>query len=213
MTLVCLTGMHRSGTSLMASYLQHCGISMGQRLVKPGVGNPKGHFEDRDFVEFHKAVLRSNRTYMYAPCNSLVIGDEHRERARKIVQSRVASGIDWGFKDPRGSLFLDFWKQILPDARYLFVYRDPYLVIDSLFRRKGDWPLYAMFGWAAGAWLRYNRDILRFFLENERQCAHGQYRWVQQETGGIAGGGRTEAGTVAGQALFGRVFAKSDNFR
>jgi hypothetical protein len=171
MITVCLAGMHRSGTSLMASYLQHCGISMGQRLVQPGVGNPKGHFEDRDFVEFHKAVLRFNRTYMYAPCKSLAINDELRDRAREIVRSRATAGLNWGFKDPRSSLFLNFWKSMLPDARYLLVYRDPYLVIDSLFRRKGDWPLYFMFGWAASAWQRYNRDILRFFLENESLCA------------------------------------------
>ena len=144
---------------------------MGQRLVQPGVGNPRGHFEDKDFVEFHKELLRSNRSYMYAPRDSLTVNSEYREKAKRLLQSRLSAGTDWGFKDPRSSLFLPFWKSLLPDARYLLVYRDPYLVIDSLFRRKGDWPLYLMFGWAAGAWLRYNSDILKFFLSNQDYCA------------------------------------------
>lgn len=170
MKVVCLLGMHRSGTSLMASYLQHCGISMGQRMVQAGVGNPKGHFEDKDFVEFHKAVLRRNGSYMYAPKPLLDVDDEHRQKAREMVHQRRAAGSDWGFKDPRGALFLDFWGELLPEARYFFVYRDPYLVIDSLFRRKGDWPLYLMFGWAASAWIRYNNEILAFFKKNPQKC-------------------------------------------
>ena len=44
-----VTGMHRSGTSMVAAYLQQAGVSIGRNLIGPAPGNPRGHFEDRDF--------------------------------------------------------------------------------------------------------------------------------------------------------------------
>jgi hypothetical protein len=36
-----ILGMHRSGTSLFASWLDKCGINMGDKMLGAGVGNPK----------------------------------------------------------------------------------------------------------------------------------------------------------------------------
>jgi hypothetical protein len=55
-----VTGMHRSGTSLTASLFQKVGVDIGKKLVGAADGNVKGHFENVDFVEFHKSVLRSH---------------------------------------------------------------------------------------------------------------------------------------------------------
>jgi len=41
-----LTGMHRSGTSLMASILQSAGVNVGKNLLEPDKRNPHGFFED-----------------------------------------------------------------------------------------------------------------------------------------------------------------------
>jgi hypothetical protein len=57
---------------------------------------------------------------------------------------------------------LKLWSRIDPALRYIFLYRNPYAVIDSLFRRRGDCILYARPWWAGGAWLRYNNEILQF---------------------------------------------------
>ena len=46
-----ITGMHRSGTSLVASWLNLCGLILDQgRVIPPLIGNKKGFFEDLDFV-------------------------------------------------------------------------------------------------------------------------------------------------------------------
>ena len=58
-SVIAVTGMHRSGTSLVASLLQSAGINIGQRLMNAGEGNVKGHFEDLDLVEFHESILKS----------------------------------------------------------------------------------------------------------------------------------------------------------
>ncbi len=48
---VVIAGMHRSGTSLVASYLSSLGIGLGDRLLSADANNRHGYFEDADFRE------------------------------------------------------------------------------------------------------------------------------------------------------------------
>ena len=54
---IIVAGMHRSGTSIVASLLSALGVDIGQRLLPPDKGNPRGYFEDIDFLEFQRRVL------------------------------------------------------------------------------------------------------------------------------------------------------------
>ena len=54
-----ILGMHRSGTSLLAALLEDWGVHIGETLVGADVGNPRGHFEDRDILDFHTRALAS----------------------------------------------------------------------------------------------------------------------------------------------------------
>src|SRR6185295_14229625 len=58
-TAVCVTGMHRSGTSVVAGALALLGASLGEpsRLLKAGADNPKGYFEIRAVVELDDELL------------------------------------------------------------------------------------------------------------------------------------------------------------
>ncbi|HUU33183.1 MAG TPA: hypothetical protein VMW48_03915, partial [Vicinamibacterales bacterium] len=58
MSPLIVLGMHRSGTSLAASLLADAGLDVGTRLLGANASNPRGHFEDEDFVELQQAVLR-----------------------------------------------------------------------------------------------------------------------------------------------------------
>ena len=53
--------MHRSGTSMLASWLHHCGLNLCERLLGSGVGNLRGHFEDWDFIELTEQMLKQVR--------------------------------------------------------------------------------------------------------------------------------------------------------
>ena len=53
-------GMHRSGTSLVAQWMQRCGINMGDELMGPKNDNIKGFYEDMDFFNLHKDILLDN---------------------------------------------------------------------------------------------------------------------------------------------------------
>jgi hypothetical protein len=75
----------------------------------------------------------------------------------------------WGWKDPRTTLFLDFWAEVVSDLQFLLLFRAPWEVVDSLFRR-GD----AVFGQdpdlAARVWLNYNQAILDFQARFPSRC-------------------------------------------
>ena len=56
---VCVTGMHRSGTSFVAGALRFLGVSLGDpaRWLKPGADNPLGYFEVAALVQLDDEVL------------------------------------------------------------------------------------------------------------------------------------------------------------
>jgi len=166
-----LGGMHRSGTSLLASLFEGAGVSVGTRLLGSGTGNDVGHFEDLDFQEFHQRALVGNGLSaegFTADALPRVPEPLHAE-ALRIVDDRRRQGGVWGWKDPRTVLFLDFWAERLPDARYVFVFRRPWEVVDSFFRR-GD-PAFTFHPQlAARVWLHYNRRILAFIQRHPERC-------------------------------------------
>lgn len=161
--VLAIAGMHRSGTSLTASILGSAGVYLGDRLVGVDVGNDKGHFEDVDFVEFHKQVLRSQSldadglTFQ----TQMPVADRYVKIAQDLTKEKSRHCL-WGWKDPRTTLFLDFWLQLLPDANFLLVYRSPWEVVDSLYRRGTDEAIAAYPEKAVELWMHYNQKMLEF---------------------------------------------------
>jgi glycosyltransferase involved in cell wall biosynthesis len=177
LTLI-VTGMHRSGTSLVASFIQAIGVNLGERFFPSDALNLKGYFEDLDFLEFQREVLKNS-------CRSEEIGwhdwgwttsefldyskfSQYTETAKELIKSRQDYGEIWGWKDPRTTLMLDFWHQLLPEVKYLFVYRYPWDVLNSIVRPNSlvfaDRPDYALKAWAF-----YNRHLLKFYREHSEQ--------------------------------------------
>jgi hypothetical protein len=128
--------MHRSGTSMLASWLKACDLDIGRELLGEGLGNERGHFEDMDFLRLHERILAANGIL----CGGLLkteplrlspaLHSEMRELVRRKSQSP-----QWGWKEPRTCLFSREYLQLLPDACHLVVFRHYALVVDSLVRR------------------------------------------------------------------------------
>lgn len=165
-----VTGMHRSGTSFTASLLQSAGLDIGQRLIGPGHGNVKGFFESADFVEFHEMVLRSQglNDIGWTLQEQIDVEDQYVKKAKEIISTSSRSPI-WGWKDPRTTLFLDFWLNLLPDANFLLIYRSPWEVVDSLYRR-GDEIFVAQPELAVKMWMHYNQKVLEFYDKISSRC-------------------------------------------
>lgn len=167
---VVITGMHRSGTSLVANVLREAGLDIGPD-VGLGLGQPRGHFEDRAFHDLHEAILTAGgRSCFTADEGSLgKVEPVFEEQARALAVSREDRPF-WGWKDPRTCLFLDLWDGLLPQARYLFLYRHPVDVALSLWRRNTD-PELSRDPWLAfRSWELYNRRILAFLDRHPERC-------------------------------------------
>ena len=162
--------MHRSGTSLVASVLREAGLDIGQD-VSPGLGQPRGHFEDRAFHGLHEAILDASGRSCFTADEASIheVPPVFEERARALVAAR-ADWPFWGWKDPRTCLFLDLWERHLPQARYLFLYRHPVDVALSLWRRNTD-PELRRDPWLAfRAWELYNRRLLALRDRHPERC-------------------------------------------
>lgn len=167
--VLCLAGMHRSGTSLVMSWLEAAGLRIdnGDRLGADH-GNERGHYEDKQFVGFHSGLISTRwpRSWGWkaAPTRPLAFNDEQRERARRIVRQRDSEPGAWGWKDPRTCLFLDAWKQVLPRMRVLGVWRPCEEVVRSLrgrARHRRDRVSAVSIPLGVRLWVSHNRLLLR----------------------------------------------------
>jgi hypothetical protein len=72
-----------------------------------------------------------------------------------------ATAACWGWKDPRTSVLLDFWDARVPAARYIFTYRAPWDVAESM-QRLGAEPFLRDPDLAFRIWRHYNRALMTF---------------------------------------------------
>lgn len=146
-SIVCVIGMHRSGTSAIARGLECLGLQMGNALIAPGDDNPKGYWEDKDVLEINKEILEvadvawndvrilPDSLFIEGPLNVYV------DRAKKLLESRIKQYPNWGFKDPRTLRVLPYWLQAAQQAdiglKFVVALRHPYAVAESLHKRNG----------------------------------------------------------------------------
>lgn len=133
--IVCVLGMHRSGTSCLTGSLQKAGLLLG-KYHSWNRYNQKGNRENQDIVDFHEALLAANRASWDRPPAKLGYGEEDVERARQLIAAYSGSGA-WGFKDPRTLLALPLWREAAPDMTYVGIFRHPLAVAESVSRRSG----------------------------------------------------------------------------
>jgi hypothetical protein len=138
--IVCITGMHRSGTSLAAQWLALAGLplTIGGDIA-PDISNPRGYYEDLDFVRLHAAHLRRINRFSFGwnmtPANFLHFNETERARMRAIIAARHIRYPVWGWKDPRTTLFLDDWKTLIPALKVMIIWRPCAMVVASLLSR------------------------------------------------------------------------------
>lgn len=160
-TVVCVLGMHRSGTSVAARMLNLLGASLGpaHQLVGPADDNPSGFWEHRPIVRLNDEILaRLGGNCVRLPafpagweCAPEL--DDLRARAHAILRAGFAGEKFWAWKDPRTCLTLPFWQRLLPPMRYVICVRGPAQVALSLERRSGMPRERALYLWLA--YVRY----------------------------------------------------------
>ena len=175
MTAVIVLGMHRSGTSLVASMLEAMGVDMGERLMPASLDNPHGYYEDLDFYEMNEAILEEAGGSWWRPPSAQAI--EAAGEALKYPIGRLVNERDWkklwGWKDPRTCLTAGLYHSHLDDARYVVVRRDRPAIIASLLKRNGG----QLEEWKALC-AEYERRVVRFLLSAGAPVHHIRYEDV-----------------------------------
>ncbi|WP_416398657.1 sulfotransferase family protein [Allohahella sp. A8] len=145
-TVVVVLAMHRSGSSALTRGLCTFGVELGDNLMPPAKGeNDKGFWEDISFHALNEQLLKKMGTSWDSPAPSRNIDEfeliAETKAALSLLQARLAETDVFGFKDPRTSILLPFWKEVFKqahvDVKYVFSVRQPQAIAQSLLVRDG----------------------------------------------------------------------------
>lgn len=152
--IICILGMHRSGTSALTGSLQQYGLELGKHHTW-NRHNQKGNRENQDLVDLHDSILATNGGSWDNPPKKVDWSSEHVERACDILAS-YSDVQHWGFKDPRTLIVLPFWRELCSNLRYVGIFRHPVAVAKSL-NKRDNMPMET----AYQLWYEYNSRLLR----------------------------------------------------
>ena len=154
--VVCVLGMHRSGTSCVTGTLQAAGVFLGE-VFTHNKHNVKGNRENGAIMALHNDLLAANGGAWNDPPSVVRWSDEFRARRDEIIAGLAAAAPCWGFKDPRTLLAFDGWLEVLPQVRLVGVVRHPRAVARSLHSR-GGMPVEK----AIHLWTEYNTRLAQY---------------------------------------------------
>ena len=221
-SLLTVAGMHRSGTSLVASFLEALGVDMGRELVSLDAENPRGYFEDVGFLDLDRRLLH---------CSTAVTDGGHRDwgwtESEQLDRSRFGELLPaaqaliekrsgemegpWGFKDPRATLLLDFWNEVAADAKFVLLYRYPWDVADSMQRLGADVFLERP-EYAYRIWSFYNRHLLSFYRRHSDRAVLASTNALVRQPDRFVDLLKGKLGLELGAALWDELYEK-DLFR
>ena len=194
---ICITGMHRSGTSLVANVLRLCGLYLGEEsdFMPATSDNQNGYWENRKFVTVNDEILKElGGMWDLPPATSDGWAEEGRFSCLRLKCERLLSEFSahepWGWKDPRSCLTLPFWRS-LGTLKTPFLYgrgaklrivlcvRNPFEVFYSLRDREHTSNRAGL-----NLWLIYNQAVLDSTLPEDRIVTHYEayFSDARQET-------------------------------
>lgn len=180
---ICITGMHRSGTSLVTNLLHLCGVYLGKEdeLMPASRDNPSGYWENRKFSTLNDEILAE----LGGAWDSPPVAQPEWEENERFNPLRVKAEIllqgfrnqePWGWKDPRNSLTLPFWEDLIKmpfllgvgsKLKIVLCLRHPLEVFRSLRERE-----YTPSAEGCNLWLIYCQSVLNSSLPSDRIITH-----------------------------------------
>jgi O-antigen biosynthesis protein len=141
---VLVLGMHRGGTSAVSQILVALGLDAGPSagLIGATDSNRHGHYEVRKITDLNEEMLASlGCSWLSPPTDAAAVAalakGPFREQAREALSGQFTDQ-PWFLKDPRLSLLLPFWREVLPIQPVVIgVVRSPSAIVRSLLRRDG----------------------------------------------------------------------------
>ena len=157
-SIVCILGMHRSGTSCLTGSIQEAGFESPKALAW-NYDNLKGNREEMDVIAINHKVLQQNQQswrrvrtdWDLSWSAELVAQRDH------IIMDRLQYDETWIFKDPRTVLTLPFWQEIALPLIKVGSFRHPMKSALSLFNRN-----HIPIKQGLKLWKQYNEKILEY---------------------------------------------------
>lgn len=145
--LIVVLGMHRAGTSAVTRALQVMGVDLGKNFLPVQADNPKGFWEDLDIISLNEEMLGfiKNEWHFLTPIQEkdveVLRSHGYVTQAVELLRKKTGEDRIFGFKDPRVSKLLPFWKEVFAQDEYEVYYvlaiRHPLSVSRSLEKRDG----------------------------------------------------------------------------
>lgn len=168
--MIIVTGMHKSGTTLISEWLHNSGIKMIDHFPLPNkleysVGN---QFERLSFLNLNNYILQMrNKSSLHLPQNIIRINDNLLDAFHSVRDYQKGN---WGAKDPRICLLLEEYIRIFPESEFIFVFRNPMEVA----RRYSKTNKINIFK-SLKTWLVYNESILDFIASHKANYSIIEY--------------------------------------
>ena len=149
--------------------------------MPPQADNPDGFWEHLGFVALNDELLnalggawdlppKTDEDFKHPQLDPL------RLKARILIEGFASANV-WGWKDPRNSLTLPFWEDLLPGLRTLIVVRNPLEVAYSMRERNGT-----SYSFGLRLWEIYNRCVIETATKEARLVTHYDLFFENAET-------------------------------
>ena len=168
---------------MLTRLLHACGLYLGPKkeLMPAQADNPDGFWEHLAFVSLNDELLselggawdlppKADEDFKHPQLDPL------RLKARILIEGFASANV-WGWKDPRNSLTLPFWEDLLPGLRTLIVVRNPLEVAYSMRERNGT-----SYSFGLRLWEIYNRRVIETATKEARLVTHYDLFFENAET-------------------------------
>ncbi|PYJ66798.1 MAG: hypothetical protein DME78_03810, partial [Verrucomicrobia bacterium] len=158
---------------MLTRLLHACGLYLGPKdeLMPAQADNPDGFWEHLGFAALNDELLnelggawdlppKTDETFEHARLDRL------RMKAQLLIEPFNSAGL-WGWKDPRNSLTLPFWQDLLPGVKTLIMVRNPLEVAHSMKERNGT-----SYSFGLRLWEIYNKRLIETASKQERLVTH-----------------------------------------
>ena len=169
---VCVAGMHGSGGPMVAQLLYRLGLDLGAGPLVGGPADPESRWGNQSFVRINEGILRALGGDWDVPPPLAPVWERDeglgvwRREAEALVEGFRGRG-PWGWEDPRNSLTLPFWLDVLPEMRVVVCVRNPLEAADAL-RGRGVTSL----AFGLNLWRAYNERLLEALPEGRYVVTH-----------------------------------------
>lgn len=159
---------------MVAQLLHRCGLYLGpeDQISASGDDNPDGYWEHKGFRSINERVLGAfGGGWDLPPSMSAGWHEDDRLIPLRSEAERLLRGFEgherWGWKDPRTSLTLPFWMDLIPSLRVLVCVRSPLEVALSLRRRAMSSHAFSL-----NLWQTYYERLLAALPEDRYVVTH-----------------------------------------